>query len=232
MPQRSRLLAVPALVAWCLACLAPVWAPAWAATPAPVTHAVSLSETAYTPPTLQITVGDTVSWSVPTSLAGGSHTVSSDQGLFGSGTLCTGLLCLGGTANYTHTFTSAGSFPYHCNFVPGMTGTIVVVAAPSPSPSPVPSPSPSPSPSPKVTATATPSPQVTATATPSGTATATPTFSLLPSGSPVPLQSVLGAPPAAAKKGKSAASVVALVAAGIAVVCAVGLLALRRSGGW
>lgn len=220
---------MPALAAVLLPPLAPA---ALAATPPPVTHTVTLGDTAYSPASLQVTVGDTVNWSVPTALAGGSHTVSSDNGLFGSGTLCTGLLCLGGAQSYSHQFTSVGTFHYHCNFVAGMTGTIVVVAPPSPSPSPSPAPSPSPSPSPRVTTTATPTSSASPSATSTPSTTATPTFSPLPPTSPVPVQSVLGAPPGTTNKGNGAASVVALVAAAIAIVCAVGLLALRRTGGW
>ena len=33
---------------------------------------------------------------------------------------------LGNGATYVHTFTTAGTYPYHCTFHSGMTGTIIV----------------------------------------------------------------------------------------------------------
>jgi hypothetical protein len=52
--------------------------------------------------------------------------VTSDTGLFDSGTLNVG-------NTFSFTFTQAGTFTYHCNIHPMMTGAIVVVPA-SPSP--------------------------------------------------------------------------------------------------
>ena len=61
-------------------------------------------------------VGDTVIWTN----AGGTHTVTSDDGNFtSSGTLSTGV-------TYEYTFATAGVFPYHCNFHSSMVGTITV----------------------------------------------------------------------------------------------------------
>ena len=52
--------------------------------------------------------------------SGTTHTITSDtQGLFDSGSLAPG-------ATFEHTFTAAGTYPYHCSIHPTMTGVIVV----------------------------------------------------------------------------------------------------------
>jgi hypothetical protein len=50
---------------------------------------------------------------------GASHTVTADVGGFGSGSLGPGL-------SFGHTFTTAGTYAYHCSIHPEMTGTIRV----------------------------------------------------------------------------------------------------------
>src|SRR5438045_1465873 len=87
-------------------------------------------------------------------------------------------------ATFTHTFSSAGTFPYYC--VPhggccGMVGTVIVV---SETPTPTPTARPTATATPRPTATATPRP--TATATPRPTATATPRPSPTPTPTPTP----------------------------------------------
>src|ERR1700704_1584357 len=137
-----RSLGVPLVVAVIWLQLGPVQV-ATAASPT-----VSLTDNAYLPPSVTIQVNDTVTWKVPSSVVGSCHSVSSDGGLFDSGPLSAGLLCLsGGAQSWSHTFTMAGSFRYHCKVVTGMAG-VVTVAAPSPTPSPTPPPTPSPSPTP------------------------------------------------------------------------------------
>ncbi|HEX9315897.1 MAG TPA: plastocyanin/azurin family copper-binding protein, partial [Actinomycetota bacterium] len=107
------------------------------------TVTVTLTDNAYLPPSVTIQVNDTVTWKVPATVVGSCHSVSSDGGLFDSGTLAAGLLCLGGGAqSWSNTFTRAGTFRYHCKFVSGMAGVVTVVA-PSPSSSPTPTPTPS-----------------------------------------------------------------------------------------
>lgn len=60
--------------------------------------------------------GTKVTW---TNNDGAPHTVTSDSGAFGSQTLNQG-------NTFSFTFTSAGTFPYHCAFHPGMKGTVIV----------------------------------------------------------------------------------------------------------
>ena len=85
--------------------------------PAPSSVTVSIKNFAFNPPTLTVKVGTKVTWinndSVP-------HTVTSDSGSeLASSTLSTG-------ATYSHTFNTAGSFPYHCSIHTTMHGTVTV----------------------------------------------------------------------------------------------------------
>ncbi len=83
---------------------------------------VAISGFAFSPSSVQINVGDTVRWTNSDSAA---HTVTSDTSAFGSGTLSQ-------NQTFSFTFTSAGTFPYHCGFHPGMTGSVSVQSAPPP----------------------------------------------------------------------------------------------------
>ena len=72
------------------------------------------------PATVNVNVGDTVTWTNQDSAA---HTVTSDTAcVFGSGQLAQG-------QSFSHTFTQAGTFTYHCSIHPTMTGSVVVAAA-------------------------------------------------------------------------------------------------------
>ncbi len=68
-----------------------------------------------------VAVGGTVTW---TNSGSNPHTSTSDSNIWDSGTVSPG-------ERFSHTFTEAGTFPYHCTFhgAPngvGMAGTIVV----------------------------------------------------------------------------------------------------------
>lgn len=89
-------------------------------------HAVQISNFAFSPATLTIAVGDTVTW---TNADEEAHTATAADGTFDSGSLGTG-------ASFSFTFTEAGTFPYICEFHPQMEGTIVVEAASTPAPTP------------------------------------------------------------------------------------------------
>ena len=84
-------------------------------------HAVSIAGSAFSPPSLTVTVGDTVTWTNSDQIP---HTATADGGSFDTGTLDQG-------ASNTVTFNTAGTFPYHCTIHPQMTATITVEAAPS-----------------------------------------------------------------------------------------------------
>jgi plastocyanin len=72
---------------------------------------------AYAPNPLTITSGTTVTWTNNDSIA---HTSSSDTtGVFDSGSIPAG-------GTFSFAFQSKGTVTYHCNFHPGMIGSIVV----------------------------------------------------------------------------------------------------------
>ncbi len=75
---------------------------------------VEISGFAFTPATLTIAKGTTVTW---TQKDAAPHAVTG--GTFDSGTLNAG-------QTYSHTFNEIGSFNYHCNFHQSMTGKITV----------------------------------------------------------------------------------------------------------
>jgi plastocyanin len=71
---------------------------------------------AFSPTSLTVAVGTTVTWRNST---GAPHTVTSDDGSTFNGMVSTGGM-------FSFTFTKAGTFPYHCNIHPYMMATIVV----------------------------------------------------------------------------------------------------------
>jgi plastocyanin len=95
---------------------------------APATQAqtlgVSIYSYAFHPSVLNVPVGATVTWTNNDPVA---HTVTSDSGLWNSGPISPG-----GTFSYT--FTTPGTYTYHCMIHPYMTGEIVVGGAPATSP--------------------------------------------------------------------------------------------------
>jgi plastocyanin len=79
--------------------------------------AVAISGFAFNPATLTVKVGTTVTWTNQDPVV---HTVTSDTGLFDSGDMAQG-------ATFSYTFTTAGTYIYHC--IPHhakMMGTVVV----------------------------------------------------------------------------------------------------------
>lgn len=86
------------------------------------TAAVSIQSFSFNPGGSTVAVGDTVTWT--NNQAGVSHTVSADAGAFDSGTVASG-------ATFSFTFTTPGTFAYHCNIHPNMHGTVTVTAASS-----------------------------------------------------------------------------------------------------
>jgi plastocyanin len=84
-------------------------------------HTVSIANFAFSPASVTIAVGDTVTWTNNDQTA---HTSTADNGAWDSGPLQPG-------ASFSHSFTAAGTFSYHCAIHPFMTATISVVAAPA-----------------------------------------------------------------------------------------------------
>jgi plastocyanin len=79
--------------------------------------ASGLTTTAYAPNPVTIKVGDSINWVNNDSIA---HTSTANNGTtFNSGIINPG-------ASFRATFTTAGSFPYHCTIHPNMVGTVTV----------------------------------------------------------------------------------------------------------
>ncbi len=87
------------------------------------THTVDIANFAFSPQTLTIQVGDTVTW---TNRDDVPHTATSTTGAFDSGLRPQG-------QSYSFTFTEPGTYDYLCTPHPTMTGQIVV-EAPAPAP--------------------------------------------------------------------------------------------------
>ena len=84
-------------------------------------HAANIREFSFDPNPVTVAPGDTVTW---TNRGQVNHTVTSDDTAnltFRSQTMTPGQA-------YSHTFPSAGSFPYHCDHHQNMKGTVVVQA--------------------------------------------------------------------------------------------------------
>jgi plastocyanin len=77
---------------------------------------VIMNNRSYDPATVTIKAGDTVTW---VNQDAPQHDVVADNGEFKSD-----LFDKGGTFSFT--FSTAGTYPYHCSIHPGMTGTVIV----------------------------------------------------------------------------------------------------------
>jgi plastocyanin len=85
-------------------------------TSGPGANEVFIQGMSFNPGTLTITAGTTVTW---TNKDGVDHTVTSNTGLFDSGSIST-------NGTFSHTFTTAGTYPYHCKIHTYMTGSVTV----------------------------------------------------------------------------------------------------------
>lgn len=92
-------------------------------TPHQIAHAasdaaVTIADFSFTPASVTIHVGDTVTW---TNHGPSAHTATANNGSFNTGVLQKG-------QSASHTFTTAGTVTYICSIHPFMHGTIVVLA--------------------------------------------------------------------------------------------------------
>ena len=78
--------------------------------------AVTIKDFAFNPATIQAKVGDTITWTNSDSTA---HTVTLDDKSVDSGNVAP-------SATFSHAFTQAGTFTYHCEIHKQMKGTITV----------------------------------------------------------------------------------------------------------
>lgn len=77
---------------------------------------VLIQNMSFSPATITVSAGTTVTWTNKDAIA---HTVTSDNNLFNSGNI-------GSNGTFSYTFSTAGSFSYHCSIHPTMKGTVVV----------------------------------------------------------------------------------------------------------
>ena len=88
---------------------------------APAAATVSIKNMAFSPGSLSVMTGATVTWTNSDTTI---HTVTADDGSFNSGNIAIG-------ATYTRVFSTAGIISYHCTIHPEMTGKVVVTAVTS-----------------------------------------------------------------------------------------------------
>jgi len=86
-------------------------------TPVAEEERVEIVEFAFSPDTVTVAAGTTVTWE--NTETGIAHTATSDEDVWTSGTLNEG-------DEFSFTFDEAGTFAYFCTIHPDMTGTIVV----------------------------------------------------------------------------------------------------------
>jgi plastocyanin len=84
--------------------------------PSAATAEVKIDNFSFTPQTLTVAVGTTVTWTNRDDIP---HTVVSTDGVFKSKVRDT-------DEKFSYTFTKAGTYPYFCSVHPKMTGKIVV----------------------------------------------------------------------------------------------------------
>jgi plastocyanin len=108
---------------------------------------VTISNYAFSPKSLTVSVGTTVTWtnedSVPHTVTVTSGPVKFDSGLLQKG------------QSWSYTFRTAGSYSYYCSVHPDMTGSVAVTPVSTPTPTTAPTPSPTPSAGSSPTATPT-----------------------------------------------------------------------------
>lgn len=84
--------------------------------PAPKPNVVSISGYAFSPASMTVPKGTTVTWQNGDAVA---HTATSNTGSWDTGAIA-------GGGNATITFNTSGTYAYHCTYHTMMTGTIVV----------------------------------------------------------------------------------------------------------
>lgn len=147
-------------------------------TPTPVcppsTAQVAITNFAFGPQNLTVSLGATVEW---TNYEETLHTTTSDTGVWHSFDMYENQV-------FPFKFSTPGTYPYHCNYHPNMTGVITVLNGCLGSPTV------------QVTLTPTSPPNPTGTATSHSTGTASSTRTAGPSATTIPPQTATGTPPA------------------------------------
>ncbi|HJX13238.1 MAG TPA: cupredoxin family copper-binding protein [Dehalococcoidales bacterium] len=94
----------------------PVTPPGPGITPAPSAVAVEIASFAFSPATITVPAGTTVTW---TNNDSAPHTVTTRTPLFDSGSLSRG-------ETFSYTFAQAGAYEYYCAIHPRMTAVVIV----------------------------------------------------------------------------------------------------------
>jgi plastocyanin len=82
----------------------------------PGTNEVFIQGMAFNPATITVAANTTITWTNKDAVG---HTVTSDDSLFDSG-------IIGTNETFSFTFTTAGTYPYHCTPHPSMKATVKV----------------------------------------------------------------------------------------------------------
>lgn len=82
---------------------------------------ITIQNFAYSPGNFAAVAGDTITWN---NLDTAPHTVTADGGQFNSGNIAQ-------NGSFSFRFATAGTFAYHCDLHPAMTGVVTVSAAPA-----------------------------------------------------------------------------------------------------
>jgi plastocyanin len=143
-------------------------------------HSVHIVDDAFTPTTITVHVGDTVTW---TNVGYYTHNVTG-AGLHSSD--------INPGRTYQHKFTAVGTYKYECS-IHYFTGKVVVIGA-NPTPRPTPKPTPKPTPNPTAKPVATPAPTAKPTANPKPAASPTPSPSSSATDATGPATSATAAP--------------------------------------
>ncbi|KAF9274370.1 hypothetical protein BGZ88_003078 [Linnemannia elongata] len=93
--------------------LSAILAPVFAAV-----HTVQIKNFSFMPAQVDISPGDMVTWTNADTVA---HTATADGGSFDSGSIAPG-------KSFSHTFTAAGTLPYHCTIHPSMLAKVAIAA--------------------------------------------------------------------------------------------------------
>jgi plastocyanin len=80
----------------------------------PGANEVWIQGMAFNPASVTVTAGTTIKWTNKDSI---THTVTADDNSFDSGNIAA-------NGTFSHTFSSAGTFTYHCKIHPNMTASV------------------------------------------------------------------------------------------------------------
>src|SRR6476619_2529459 len=78
-------------------------------------NTISIAGMSFSPSSLTVKAGTTVTWTNNDNVL---HTVTADDASFSSGDMNNG-------STYSHTFSAAGTYAYHCNYHPAMKASVV-----------------------------------------------------------------------------------------------------------